>query len=63
MIPFNYNIIGVERNMAKDEIVDYGSTETGWYRKWKSGFIEQGGITTNANVTFPIPMNNANYSF
>lgn len=39
-----------------------------WYRKYKSGWVEQGGITasssgsTRKNITFPVPMANANYT-
>lgn len=43
MIPFNYRPLG-DIVMAKDEIVDYGGNSAQWYRKWKSGFIEQGGV-------------------
>lgn len=33
-----------------------------WYRIYKSGWVEQGGIATgNGTVTLPIPMNNTNY--
>jgi len=36
-----------------------------WYRKYKSGWIEQGGIipTGISNVTFPIQMLDTNYSY
>ncbi|MCL2331745.1 MAG: hypothetical protein FWC61_04375 [Proteobacteria bacterium] len=40
---------------------DYTS---GWYRKYKSGWCEQGGITAATAapiITFPIPMKDANY--
>ena len=38
-----------------------------WYRKYKSGWVEQGGSETNVqggdlNLTFPIEMSNANYT-
>ena len=36
-----------------------------WYRKYKSGWVEQGGFysggTYNPTITFPVPMANANY--
>lgn len=36
-----------------------------WYRKYKSGWVEQGGIipTGVSNVTFPIQMLDTNYSY
>lgn len=37
-----------------------------WYRKYKSGWVEQGGITDvatgNNNITLPIPMLDVNYT-
>lgn len=33
-----------------------------WYRKYASGWIEQGGRATSQDVTFPIPMANTNYA-
>lgn len=38
-----------------------------WYRKYKSGWVEQGGIATAApqsacQITYPITMSNANYT-
>ena len=35
---------------------------TNWYRKYKSGWVEQGGVATSDNVTLLKPMENANYS-
>lgn len=32
-----------------------------WYRKYKSGWIEQGGTSTVPNIVFPIPFSNENY--
>lgn len=33
-----------------------------WYRKYKSGWVEQGGIAAgNGTVTLQIPMDNTNY--
>lgn len=32
-----------------------------WYRKYKSGWVEQGGLSIVRTVTFPIPMQDANY--
>ena len=45
-------------DMAKDYIIDYGNN----YRKWKSGFIEQWGYTSDKNVTLPISFSNTNYT-
>lgn len=34
-----------------------------WYRKYKSGWVEQGGLWVgNTSKTLPVPMQNANYS-
>lgn len=32
-----------------------------WYRKYKSGWVEQGGQATNKTVSLPITMSDANY--
>ena len=47
-----FNPMGVG-DMAKDYIIDYGesSDKTQWYRLWKSGWIEQGGIVANLSST------------
>ena len=34
-----------------------------WYRKYKSGWVEMGGITSVNNVTFPVEMADTNYTF
>lgn len=34
-----------------------------WYRKYKSGWVEQGGITSVSTVYFPIVMADTNYTF
>lgn len=33
-----------------------------WYRKYKSGWVEQGGRTTSQIITFPITMQTVNYA-
>ena len=33
-----------------------------WYRKYKSGWIEQGGRTTSQTIAFPITMQTTNYA-
>ena len=33
-----------------------------WYRKYKSGWVEQGGITTNATIVFPTAFTTTNYT-
>jgi len=52
-----------------DMVIDYqvptATNNYTWYRKYKSGWIEQGGICTSYNyqtITFPIPMIDKNYS-
>ena len=51
-IPSNYDYV-VESQV---------NTDGSWYRKYKSGWIEQGGVATSDNVTLLKPMENANYS-
>ena len=46
-----------------DYVVETYTDEQGnWYRKYKSGWLEQGGVATSDNVTLLKPMENANYS-
>ena len=46
-----------------DYVVETYTDEQGnWYRKYKSGWVEQGGVATSDNVTLLKPMENANYS-
>ena len=46
-----------------DYVVETYTDEQGnWYRKYKSGWIEQGGVATSETVTLLKPMENANYS-
>lgn len=46
-----------------DHVVETYTDEQGnWYRKYKSGWVEQGGVATSDNVTLLKPMANANYS-
>ena len=33
-----------------------------WYRKYKSGWVEQGGRTTSQTIIFPITMQTTNYA-
>lgn len=33
-----------------------------WYRKYKSGWIEQGGISNTASIVFPVRFSNNNYT-
>lgn len=33
-----------------------------WYRKYKSGWVEQGGISTVSPVVYPLPMSDTNYT-
>lgn len=48
-----------------DYVVESYSDDSGnWWRKYKSGWIEQGGYTTNnANITFLKPFSNDKYTF
>ncbi|GHU01477.1 hypothetical protein FACS1894186_4260 [Alphaproteobacteria bacterium] len=56
----------------QDYLVDTwrSSDGTSWYRKYASGWIEQGGIVSPASgtptdliVNFVVPMSNTNYTF
>ena len=53
-----FNPLGVG-DMAKDYIIDYSSN----HRKWKSGFIEQWGISSGNpdNISLSIKFSNLNY--
>lgn len=54
---------------SNDYVVETGlyahSNGLTWYRKYKSWWVEQGGVITGTNpyVTFPIPMSNLNYTW
>ena len=49
---------GIDTVVERQEpTADNGYT---WYRKYKSGWVEQGG-TTSANITFPIEFSDSNY--
>lgn len=50
-----------------DYVVEYKNptdSDPNWYRKWKSGKLEQGGIVpaTEGNITFLKPFANTNYT-
>lgn len=50
-----------------DYVVDYKNptdSDTNWYRKWKSGKLEQGGVipAVVGNITFLKPFANTNYT-
>lgn len=51
-IPSNYDYV----------VESYSDDSGNWYRKYKSGWVEQGGVATSDNVTLLKPMENANYS-
>ena len=61
----------VDTTAKADAVIDYqGPTADNgytWYRKYKSGWVEQGGIITNnstdgaVQVTFPVEMADTNY--
>ncbi|MBQ8294105.1 MAG: hypothetical protein IJX89_01840 [Alphaproteobacteria bacterium] len=52
---------------SADYVVAYQSSTAennySWYRRYKSGWIEQGGISNVAGINFLIPFSNSNYSF
>lgn len=51
----------VDTTAKADAVIDFQLPTAGngytWYRKYKSGWVEQGGRTTTSNqtITFPIP--------
>ena len=50
-----------------DYVVEYKNptdSDSNWYRKWKSGKLEQGGLVpaTTENITFLKPFANTNYT-
>lgn len=49
-----------------DYIVEAGTNDNGWYRKYKSGWIEQGGSFTRQSsdmtITLPAPMTTDSYN-
>lgn len=53
--------------VSGDYVVEYknpNADDPNWYRKWKSGKLEQGGIVpaTTENITFLKPFANTNYT-
>lgn len=52
-----------------DFVVESYQNGTEWYRKYKSGWVEQGGYLTatsssgNKTITFLVPFSNTNYCF
>ena len=61
----NTDLSNVSANI--DYVVDYKNptdSDPNWYRKWKSGKLEQGGLVpaTVGNITFLKPFANTNYT-
>ena len=61
----NSDLSNVPANI--DYVVEYKNptdSDPNWYRKWKSGKLEQGGVvsTTVENITFLKPFANTNYT-
>ena len=60
----------VDTTAKADAVIDYQEPTSAnnytWYRKYKSGWVEQGGIsdasTSGVSVTLPIEMTDANYT-
>lgn len=58
----------VDNTAGADAVIDYQEPTTAngytWYRKYKSGWVEQGGVSNglNASVTLPIEMADTNYT-
>lgn len=52
----------VSGTTAGDTVIDTGGNSAAWFRKYSSGWIEQGGITTNQNIEFPTTFSNDEYT-
>lgn len=62
----------VDTTAKADAVIDYQEPTAAngymWYRKYKSGWVEQGGLQTSATgssgvtVTLPVAMTDANYT-
>ncbi len=52
------------QDLVGDTIADTFVSEDGlsWYRKYKSGWLEQGGTSVSANIVFPISFINTEYT-
>jgi hypothetical protein len=56
----NADLSNIPNNI--DYVIETWKSGDSWYRKFKSGWIEQGGGPTKANpITLPVIMSNANY--
>ncbi len=55
---------GVKLPENMDYVVAAWRSDDGasWYRKYKSGWIEQGGITNNPNIKFPVSFVDIDYT-
>lgn len=56
----NTDLSNVASNI--DYVVETYTSGTSWYRKYKSGWVEQGGATTITNITLLKAMANTSYS-
>lgn len=61
----------VDNTAGADAVIEYqlptAENNYTWYRKYKSGWVEQGGVSSNATtsgvtVNLPVTMLNTNYS-
>ena len=62
----------VDNTAGADAVVEYQAPDPNndykWYRKYKSGWVEQGGIVTETStvaqksIVFPVEMADANYN-
>lgn len=52
------------QDFVGDTVIDTFVSENGsyWYRKYKSGWLEQGGTSASANIVFPISFINTKYT-
>lgn len=64
------DLMNVDNTAGADAVIEYqlptASNNYTWYRKYKSGWVEQGGtvpaISGTKTVVFPVPMLDTNYT-
>lgn len=51
-----------ELGTAGDVVVETGQTDRGWFRRYRSGWVEQGGTANDANIIFPVEFSTTDYT-
>ena len=52
----------LENNSPSEYVIEYWRQGTEWYRIWSDGLVEQGGYSTEDNITFSLPFSDTNYT-